>query len=150
MIAGGVIYLFFKAYRKKKLKKQFEQEALKREQQKEELNQMKFRFFTNISHEFRTPLTLIMTPLGILIQQAENPMKDKLKSIYNHAGNLLELINQLLDFRKLEMGGESLKLHQADIVEFHSQCFQELCYFEQSFYLLFYYLQFINWQLIIS
>ena len=45
-------------------------------------------------------------------------MKDKLKSIYNHAGNLLELINQLLDFRKLEMGGESLKLHQADIVEF--------------------------------
>lgn len=118
LIAGGVIYLFFKAYRKKKLKKQFEQEALKREQQKEELNQMKFRFFTNISHEFRTPLTLIMTPLGILIQQAENPMKDKLKSIYNHAGNLLELINQLLDFRKLEMGGESLKLHQADIVEF--------------------------------
>ena len=118
LIAGGVIYLFLKAYRKKKLKKQFEQEALKREQQKEELNQMKFRFFTNISHEFRTPLTLIMTPLGILIQQAENPMKDKLKSIYNHAGNLLELINQLLDFRKLEMGGESLKLHQADIVEF--------------------------------
>ena len=45
-------------------------------------------------------------------------MKDKLKSIYNHAGNLLELINQLLDFRKLEMGGESLKLHRADIVEF--------------------------------
>ena len=39
-------------------------------------------------------------------------MKDKLKSIYNHAGNLLELINQLLDFRKLEMGGESLKLHR--------------------------------------
>lgn len=118
LVAGGIIFLLFKTYQKKKHKKMLEQEAIKREQQKEELNQMKFRFFTNISHEFRTPLTLIMTPLGILIQQAENPMKDKLKSIYNHAGNLLNLINQLLDFRKLEMGGESLKLHLSDMVEF--------------------------------
>lgn len=118
LLAGGILFLLYRAYQKRKLKKMLEQEAIKREQQKEELNQMKFRFFTNISHEFRTPLTLIMTPLGILIQQTESPIKDKLKSIYNHANDLLGLINQLLDFRKLEMGGESLKLNQSDLVEF--------------------------------
>ena len=112
------IYLIIRYYRKRQEKKRLEQEALKREQQKEELNQMKFRFFTNISHEFRTPLTLIMTPLGILIKQSEGTLKEKLKGIYTHANDLLMLINQLLDFRKLEMGGEHLRLSQSDITEF--------------------------------
>lgn len=110
--------VLFRYYQKRKRRKQLEQEAIKREQQKEELNQMKFRFFTNISHEFRTPLTLIMTPLSTLIHQTENPVKDKLKAIYQNAGNMLELINQLLDFRKLEMGGEKLQISRQDLVAF--------------------------------
>ncbi|MDP4276578.1 MAG: two-component regulator propeller domain-containing protein [Bacteroidota bacterium] len=103
-----------------------EQEKLKEKQrQREELDQMKFRFFTNISHEFRTPLTLILTPLENLVNHlgesgsvdAES-MKHQLSSIYRNAQNLLVLVNQLLDFRRLEMKGEKLKLTNGDIVEF--------------------------------
>ena len=85
----------------------------------EELVQAKLRFFTNIGHEFRTPLTLIMTPLGRLIHQlADENLKHKLTSIYRNAEDMLGLINQLLDFRKLEMGGEKLKLSCDDFVKF--------------------------------
>lgn len=66
-------------------------------------------FFTNISHEFRTPLTLIITPLSVIINESENEnLKGKLMSIYNNAQKLLALVNQLLDFRKLEVKGEKL------------------------------------------
>jgi signal transduction histidine kinase/DNA-binding response OmpR family regulator len=85
----------------------------------EELIQTKLRFFTNIGHEFRTPLTLIMTPLSTLIHQlSDENLKHKLSSIYRNAEDMLGLINQLLDFRKLEMGGEKLKLSCNDFVKF--------------------------------
>lgn len=113
-----LIFILIKYLIKRKTKKQMEIEEQKRIKQKEELDQMKFRFFTNVSHEFRTPLTLIMTPLNSLIQQSENPLKEKLRLIYRNANNMLELINQLLDFRKLEMGGEKLNLSKSDFVEF--------------------------------
>ena len=59
--------------------------------QQENLEQMKLRFFTNISHEFRTPLTLILTPLGSLIrQQGDNELKQKLTVIYRNAEKLLD------------------------------------------------------------
>lgn len=115
-----LILMFFllRYLTKRKMKKQEILEEQKRIKQKEELDQMKFRFFTNVSHEFRTPLTLIMTPLNTLIQQVESPLKDKLKAIYRNANDMLGLINQLLDFRKLEMGGEKLKLDLDNFVEF--------------------------------
>lgn len=59
--------------------------------QQENLEQMKLRFFTNISHEFRTPLTLILTPLGSLIrQQGDNELKQKLTVIYRNAGKIAQ------------------------------------------------------------
>jgi signal transduction histidine kinase/DNA-binding response OmpR family regulator/ligand-binding sensor domain-containing protein len=85
----------------------------------EELIQTKLRFFTNIGHEFRTPLTLIITPLSAMIHQiTDENLKQRLVSIYRNAEDLLKLINQLLDFRKLEMGGEKLKLSCEDFVKF--------------------------------
>jgi signal transduction histidine kinase/DNA-binding response OmpR family regulator/ligand-binding sensor domain-containing protein len=85
----------------------------------EELIQAKLRFFTNIGHEFRTPLTLIMTPLSTLIHQlTDDRLKQKLTSIYRNAEEMLGLINQLLDFRKLEMSGEKLNLSCDDFVAF--------------------------------
>ena len=85
----------------------------------EELIQTKLRFFTNIGHEFRTPLTLIMTPLSTLLSQlSDENLKQKLSSIYRNAEDMLGLINQLLDFRKLEVGGEKLKLSCDDFVKF--------------------------------
>ena len=90
-----------------------------RKAQEEEINQMKFRFFTNISHEFRTPLTLIITPLESLIKEVSDiNLKKKLQLIYRNSKELLYLVNQLLDFRRLEMQGERLFLVKGNIVEF--------------------------------
>lgn len=88
-------------------------------QQKEELDHLKFSFFTNISHELRTPLTLILTPLGSIMKKTgDETLKKQLHGIYRNANELLKLVNQLLDFRKLEMKGESLQLTYCNICEF--------------------------------
>lgn len=89
------------------------------QRQKEELDQLKFRFFTNISHELRTPLTLIITPLDRLKRKmTDESVKKQLNTIYRNAQELLTLVNQLLDFRKLEMKGEKLHLMNGDLEEF--------------------------------
>lgn len=118
LLLSGIFCLF--VYINKRIRKRrLEQRIIERQKQKEELDQMKFRFFTNISHEFRTPLTLIMTPLSTLIQQLnDEQLKQKLSSIYRNAEDMLALINQLLDFRKLEMGGEKLKPVFDDFIKF--------------------------------
>jgi Signal transduction histidine kinase len=93
----------------------------------EKLNEIKFNFFTNISHEFRTPLTLIITPLESLLREVkETALEPKLRSIYRHARDLQGLVNQLLDFRRLEVSGERLNLTFGNIVEFVQQ-------FDESF-----------------
>lgn len=94
---------------------QIEQEAAKNE----EINQMKFRFFTNISHELRTPLTLIIAPLEkLLAHTKDDAQKSTLKLMYRNAQSLLMLVNQLLDFRKGEISGHQLSLSEGDIVTF--------------------------------
>lgn len=86
----------------------------------EEIHQSKLQFFTGISHEFRTPLTLIIDPLEKLI--SERLDKDTVKKYHNlmhrNAKQLLLLINQLLDFRKLESGHLSLNMQESDIIAF--------------------------------
>lgn len=68
------------------------------QQNKRRTRSNEISFFTNISHEFRTPLTLIITPLSVIINESENEnLKGKLMSIYNNAQKLLALVNQLLD-----------------------------------------------------
>ena len=85
----------------------------------EELNQMKFRFFTNVSHELRTPLTLIISPLESLIKDEHDELvAGRLKMMHRNALRLLNLVNQLLDFRKNEMAGSHLSLSEGEIVSF--------------------------------
>ncbi|NJO69552.1 MAG: hypothetical protein HC830_09965 [Bacteroidetes bacterium] len=88
----------------------------------EEVNQMKLRFFTNISHEFRTPLTLILGPLEKLIEEKESTesVRNQLKLIYRNAARMLRLINELMDFRKIETGNMKVNATHGDIVEFLS------------------------------
>ena len=101
--------------------------------QEEELNQMKFRFFTNISHEFRTPLTLIITPLESLIKEVGDiALKKRLQSIYRNSKELLNLVNQLLDFRRLEVHGEKLFLVKGNIAEFVSSIKSSFDYLAQE------------------
>ncbi|MDR1525315.1 MAG: response regulator [Tannerella sp.] len=119
---GILLLLFFAGLRfySSRIKLRNELQIVQIDKRKsEELIQTKLRFFTNIGHEFRTPLTLVMTPLSALIRQiTDDDLKQKLVAIHQNAEDLLKLINQLLDFRKLEMGGEKLKLSCDDFVKF--------------------------------
>lgn len=85
----------------------------------EEANQAKLKFFTNISHEFRTPLTLIMGPLDDLLRlNIEDRYRKDLKLIQKNALRLLRLINQLMDFRKIENGKMPVRASENEFVAF--------------------------------
>ncbi|RNL82402.1 hybrid sensor histidine kinase/response regulator [Sinomicrobium pectinilyticum] len=115
-----IVYRIRKHHRRK-----FEQQRIQlRRKQEASLNEMKLRFFTNISHDLRTPLTLITTPLqAILNQELEVGLRKKLNTINKNAEQLLTLINSLLDFRKLDTDAESLHLRQGNFVVF----MEEVC-----------------------
>ncbi len=83
-----------------------------------EYNDMKLRFFTNISHEFRTPLTLILGPLKKLLSlhKANNKDKEQLMLIQAGSKRLLRLVNQLMEFRKVETGNLEIKVTRKDII----------------------------------
>ena len=83
-------------------------------------NQLKLRFFTNISHEFRTPLTLIIGPVEQLVKnwKGDENVRVTLDLINRNAKRLLHLINQLMDFRKIETGKLELKVRPGDAVRF--------------------------------
>lgn len=91
----------------------------------EELNQSKLRFFMNISHEIRTPITLIMSQLEILIQSNEisKSMHNKLSNIMWNAGKLKDLVTELLDFRKQEQGLMALHASEQDIIKYAEDIF---------------------------
>ena len=89
------------------------------------INQLRLRFFTNISHEFRTPLTLIIDPLELLMSKLKNDKQtiQTLKLIDRNAQRLLHLINQLMYFRKIETGKMELRVVQGDLVGFLKDVF---------------------------
>lgn len=86
----------------------------------EEVNKLKLRLFTNISHDFRTPLTLIIGPLEQLLKKESqnNFIKKNLDTIHRNTNILLQLINELLDFRKSESGKLKLYASKNNIVSF--------------------------------
>lgn len=86
----------------------------------EKLNKAKLDFFTNISHEFRTPLTLILGPAQSLLESGElsKQARNDVTSISDNSQRLLRLVNQLLDFRKAESGNLNLKVSEGNIVRF--------------------------------
>jgi signal transduction histidine kinase/ligand-binding sensor domain-containing protein/CheY-like chemotaxis protein/AraC-like DNA-binding protein len=89
------------------------------------INQLRLRFFTNISHEFRTPLTLILDPLESLMESLKNDKQtlQTLKLINRNAQRLLHLINQLMYFRKIETGKMELRVVQGDLEAFLKEVF---------------------------
>lgn len=134
--------LLYQAYKNKikanlTLKEQKQQIELQNKQlivisdQLEEATQTKLRFFTNVSHEFRTPLTLI---LGSIENLLDRKIKDKesyqqLNVMHRNANRLLRLINQLMDFRKIENEKMQMKISKSDINKFIkeiSDSFKEL------------------------
>ncbi|MCI4669756.1 MAG: ATP-binding protein [Bacteroidia bacterium] len=92
---------------------------------KEEIDELKSRFFANISHEFRTPLTLILGQVEQLREAiAEQTLYPKLDTIERNASRLLDLINQVLELAKIEAGRLDMKMENRDIILFLSQMVQ--------------------------
>ncbi len=103
-----------------KIKHQLKLEQLGREKE-HELNEANIQFFTNISHEFRTPLSLIIAPLESLVLTTHSKVKEQLMVIYRNAQRLLHLTNNLMDFRKLEEGRTRVMVKYGEIVSFISE-----------------------------
>jgi signal transduction histidine kinase/ligand-binding sensor domain-containing protein/DNA-binding response OmpR family regulator len=101
-----------------RMKFNLEQERIEA-QRLHELDMLKIKFFTNISHEFRTPLTLIITPIEKLLKNAKEPdLQKQYTMIYRNAWRLLNLVNQLLDFRRMEVQEFKLNPAPAEIISF--------------------------------
>lgn len=129
ILVGGLLYIRHRGILK--LKREFDTRQAKMEaerkiaQEREEarrmhqLDLMKIKFFTNVSHEFRTPLSLILSPIDNLIKTTERPeQQNQLVTIKRNGKRLLNLVNQLLDFRKMEYNELKLSLKKGDIVQF--------------------------------
>jgi len=97
-----------------------------REEKEHELDQAKLMFFINVSHEFRTPLTLILNPIDKILSACTNPeeVKASALTIQRSARRLLNLVNQLLDFRKSDLGKSPLETVHSDIVQFSRDIFR--------------------------
>ena len=84
-----------------------------------ELDKMKTRFFTNISHEFRTPLTLILTPIERLLKESADPEQTRqYLTIQTNGKRLLQLVNQLLDIKNIERDGLRFNPSEGELVSF--------------------------------
>ncbi|MGQ1909193.1 hybrid sensor histidine kinase/response regulator transcription factor [Marinifilum sp. RC60d5] len=112
------IYLVRKQLKNRyNLKQELLLEKVKRERDENLINE-KLRFFTNISHELRTPISLILGPAKQLIEQGEGTdyQKSRVGLILQNSSRLLYLVNQLLDFRKAQTGELQLKVSKTDIL----------------------------------
>jgi signal transduction histidine kinase/ligand-binding sensor domain-containing protein/AraC-like DNA-binding protein len=112
----GLIYFYqIQTANRRKIK-----EKLITAEKEQLLNQGKLDFFTKISHEIRTPLTLIAGPLNDLIQKRKTTRNKEeiLTSMSRHVNRLLNMVNRLLDFRKMELGHDVLMTSPTEINEF--------------------------------
>jgi Signal transduction histidine kinase len=114
LVIAYLILLFYK--RKLDLENSLTLEK-KNHLQEQELNNERLRFFTNITHELRTPLTLILGPLEDLLADSKLPDKysSKISVIHRSAARLLNLINQILEFRKTETQNKKLCVYKNDL-----------------------------------
>ncbi len=111
ILAGGMFYGFYRI----QLQRQLDREEARR---MAELDELKSRLYTNITHEFRTPLTVILGLTDILKGQLSGAMRDKIRLVRQNGQKLLRLVNDMLDLARLEAGNLSLHPVQADIVPF--------------------------------
>jgi signal transduction histidine kinase/ligand-binding sensor domain-containing protein/AraC-like DNA-binding protein len=111
-----MIYLVGKRFEKSKAMVEMER---REKEHADEIHQVKLEFFTNISHELKTPLTLILGPLNKILEEEKlSPLfKKRIVGVEKNAQRLYHLINQLLEFRKIEDGKEHLQIEQCDLAQ---------------------------------
>jgi len=116
LILLGLYYARKVSRNRIRLKFELEQERTEYQRRKE-VDQMKLQFFTNISHEFRTPLTLLMGPLQKLKGKISDWDKEKQYGIMEkNVNRMLRLVNQIIDFRKMDQGALKFKAVEGDVV----------------------------------
>jgi signal transduction histidine kinase/DNA-binding response OmpR family regulator len=120
VLAAGGLLLYSRYRGVSKMRRKFQLERERAEVRRmQELDRMKLKFLTNLSHEFRTPISLIMGPTEeLLSDERSKDSKDKLFMIRRNARRLLNLVNQLLDFRKMEEQELRLLLAEGELVAF--------------------------------
>jgi signal transduction histidine kinase/DNA-binding response OmpR family regulator len=124
IILGGLLFilvvvgLLLIVYRSLQTKSRLNKELVTLTQQLEEATQAKLRFFTNVSHDFRTPLTLVADPVDRLLGTSDltDEQRRMLQVIKRNVNILLRLVNQILDFRKYENGKLELTLSRIDFI----------------------------------
>ncbi|WP_286858365.1 MULTISPECIES: hybrid sensor histidine kinase/response regulator transcription factor [Sphingobacterium] len=134
-VAGGLFWIRHRGIQKLKQKFALEQERIQAKQfieqqkrdaeTKHQLDAMKIRFLTNLSHEFRTPISLIMGPIDTLVaKNKDSKLGDQLNLIRRNARRLLNLVNQLLDFRKMEYHELKLQDEDGELVSFVKEVYR--------------------------
>lgn len=114
LIALGACGLYRRMLRRRR-----EAEERMEEQKKREVEEMKMTFFINVSHELRTPLTLILAPLASMIkEESSSRLRLKLEMMQRNAVRLLDMVNQMLDLRRLMKNGAQLNMQHGDMVAF--------------------------------
>ena len=116
----GITFLYFARkyivkHERQKAKIENDRKEIERQHQ---LDLLKIKFFTNVSHDFRTPLSLILAPIERMIKQPKRIKVSELKLVERNAQRLMNLVNQLLDFRKMEAGRHELNRSSGDITRF--------------------------------
>jgi signal transduction histidine kinase/ligand-binding sensor domain-containing protein/DNA-binding response OmpR family regulator len=127
LIAIVAAIYFFRNQLLRRQKEKFERESALREAKRvQELDKLKTKFFTNLSHEFRTPLSLILTPTEHLISgTSDMVLTGQYKLIQRNARRLLKLINQLLDVKNVDKGALAYHPSEGDIIQFVRDCISD-------------------------
>lgn len=100
-----------------------------RRRRQEELNEEKLKFFINIAHELRSPITLIISPLAALLKLEQEDVKKKaLQTMQRNANRIVNLINQLLDIRKIDKGQMKIACRETEMIGFIEELFQMFDY----------------------
>ena len=121
----GIILAFIRLKTRQTVLKSSLELEWKEKKRIEELNEAKLRFFTNISHEFRTPLTLIIGQIEVLMQmdKLSASVRNRILRIYKNTWHMRNLISELLDFRKQEQGYLKLKVEEQNLITFTRQAY---------------------------
>jgi signal transduction histidine kinase/ligand-binding sensor domain-containing protein/DNA-binding response OmpR family regulator len=122
LLVAGVLYTINEYFQNRFKEKQAIEFERDKAMQIEKLNTKKLQFFTNISHEFRTPLTLILNPLAELIKnksiELPHDVVNKLQIMHKSSDRLSKLINELMDFNKLQFNQVVVQVHKIEVVGF--------------------------------
>lgn len=115
LFIAATVFIFYYFWMRKSMQAQIQMELADKERQKQ-LNEMKLQFFINISHELRTPLTMILAPLqDVLDKVSDRWIHKQLEHVQKNTNRLLHLVNQLMDYRRAELGVFHLQVRPTTI-----------------------------------